>query len=71
MGINDPEQNIHLALLIERSRDLAIDLAAAKERELAIRFDSRINRMNPRRLVIRIIKKFPALYRFALKIKNR
>jgi hypothetical protein len=71
MGINDPEQNIHLALLIERSRDLAIDLAAAKERELAIRFDSRINRLNLRRLVIRIIKKFPVLYRFALKIKNR
>ena len=71
MGINDPEQNIHLALLIERSRDLAIDLAAAKERELAIRFDSRINRLNLRRLVIRIIKNFPALYRFALKIKNR
>jgi hypothetical protein len=71
MEKNKLEQNIYLELLIERSRDLAIDLAAAKERELANRFDPRVNQLTLRRLVIRFIKKFPALYRFALKIKNR
>ncbi len=57
--------------LIERSRSMAIDLAAAKERELERRLYDVNSQHRIRELIVTYLRRFPLLYRFLAHLKQR
>jgi len=59
-----------ISSLIERARDITIDLAAARERELEDRFAEVSGLSRLKLIVLSILRKFPPLFRLALKIKS-
>ena len=65
------DEDDYLKALIERSRDLSLDLAAARERELESRFQGTTLRVKLRQFLIRGLKKVPKLYRIALLLKQK
>lgn len=68
--MSKPNEVQLITALIERARDISVDLSAARHRELEYRF-SEVSGISKIKLVfISILRKFPPLFRFALKIKS-
>ena len=66
----DPKEIENIKILIERTRELSIDLAIASERESTKRFEYLNNKAKFKNSLKIQVSKFPYLYRLLLKIKR-
>lgn len=68
--VNNSYDEQDIKILIERFRELSIDLAVANEREFSNRFESRNSKSKFKNLLKTHISRFPFLYRTLIKIKG-
>ena len=66
----DPKEIQNIKMLIERTRELSLDLATSNEREFTKRFEYLNNKSKFKNTFKIQVSKFPYLYRLLLKVKR-
>jgi hypothetical protein len=68
--ISNFKDNQDIKILIERARELSIDIAVANEREFSKRFESHSSKSRIKNFLRIQINKLPFLYRLLIKVKS-